>query len=105
MLKFIESLGRQLIFCVDYVSAITRLFFQTVFWVFVPPIKSERTFYQSYKIGIESLPIVSLVALFIGVIMALQTAYQMQKLSSVATCGPDSSPNASYPKRESSERT
>lgn len=32
--------------------------------------------------GVESLPIVSLLGLFIGVIMALQTAYQMQRMGS-----------------------
>lgn len=48
----------------------------------VPPYKKERIFIQSKNIGVDSLPIVSLVALFTGIILALQTAYQMQKLSS-----------------------
>jgi phospholipid/cholesterol/gamma-HCH transport system permease protein len=37
---------------------------------------------QAEKAGVESLPIVSLLALFIGIIMALQTAVQMQRLGS-----------------------
>jgi len=37
---------------------------------------------QAKKIGADSLPIVSMIALFIGIIMALQTAVQMQRLGS-----------------------
>lgn len=42
----------------------------------------ERFFEQAKKIGVQSLPIISLVSLFIGVILALQTAVQMQRLGS-----------------------
>ncbi len=77
-----RGLGERVVFWIDYVGALTKLFFQTIFWIFVPPFKRERTFDQAQKIGVDSLMIVSLVAFFIGVILALQTAYQMQKLSS-----------------------
>ncbi len=82
MIKLVQNFGRKVIFYVDYTGAVARLFFQTIFWMFVPPVKARRIFVQCKKIGVESLPIVSLVAFFIGVILALQTAYQMQKLSS-----------------------
>jgi len=51
-------------------------------WIFVPPYKKERIFEQCKKAGVDSLPIIALIAFFIGVIMALQTAYQMQRLGS-----------------------
>lgn len=82
MLKLIQTIGGRVVYYVDYVGALTRLFFKTLYWIFVPPIKQERLYQQARTIGVDSLPIVSLVALFIGVILALQTAYQMQKLSS-----------------------
>lgn len=82
MIKLIQGLGNKVVFYIDYVGAVTKLLFQTIFWVFVPPLKQERIFSQGQKIGVDSLPIVSLVSFFIGVILALQTAYQMQKLSS-----------------------
>lgn len=82
MIKIAQRLGSKVVFYIDYTGAITKLFFQTIYWMFVPPFKRERTFAQAQKIGVESLSIVSLVAFFIGVILALQTAYQMQKLSS-----------------------
>ncbi|MBN1912861.1 MAG: ABC transporter permease [Candidatus Omnitrophica bacterium] len=48
----------------------------------MPPFRKDRILRQAKKAGVESLPIVSLIAFFIGVIMALQTAYQMQRLGS-----------------------
>jgi phospholipid/cholesterol/gamma-HCH transport system permease protein len=48
----------------------------------VRPMKRYRILEQARLSGINSFPIVSVVALFTGMILALQMAYQMQKLSS-----------------------
>lgn len=77
-----EVFGRKTMVVFDYTGGIFKLLFQTFFYIFRPPIKSERTFVQMKKIGVDSLLIVSIVAVFTGIILALQTAYQMQKLSS-----------------------
>ena len=82
MIKLIRKIGERVVFYVDYAGSITKLFLKSLYWSFIPPLKSQRILSQAKIIGIESLPIVSLVAFFIGVILALQTAYQMQKLSS-----------------------
>ena len=76
------NLGKKIINMFDYIGGISSLCVETIFWIFVPPIKRERTFEQAKRIGIDSLLIVSLVALFTGMILALQTAYLMRKLSS-----------------------
>lgn len=81
-MRSIQSLGAKVVFILSYAGSLTKLFFQTMFWMFVPPLKRERILDQAKAIGLDSLPIVSLVSFFIGVILALQTAYQMQKLSS-----------------------
>ncbi|MFH1655474.1 MAG: ABC transporter permease [Candidatus Omnitrophota bacterium] len=67
---------------IRYVGDLTILFLRTILWMTTPPFKNERTFQQAKRVGIDSFLIVSLVALFTGMILALQTAYQMQKLSS-----------------------
>ncbi len=82
MIKLVKKVGGAVINYIDYAGMLTRLFFRTLYWIFVPPLKWERIYQQAKAIGVDSLPIVSLVALFIGIILALQTAYQMQKLSS-----------------------
>jgi len=56
--------------------------FQSFYMIFIPPYKTERIYEQAKKTGVDSFPIVTLVALFIGIILALQTAVQMQRLGS-----------------------
>ncbi len=65
----------------EYLGGLAVLFSQTVLWTFVPPYRPDKTLHQIVRIGINSLGIASLVALFTGMIMAIQTAYQMQKVS------------------------
>jgi len=58
------------------------LAFKTIYFSFIPPYKKGRIFEQAKKAGLDSLPLVSLIALFIGFIFALQTAYFMQRIGS-----------------------
>lgn len=74
--------GRNALSFLYFVGGLSNLASRVFYWMFIPPIKRERIFEQAKKSGLDSLPIVSLVSLFIGVIMALQTAYQMQRLGS-----------------------
>lgn len=66
---------------VRYLGEIAVLLGQTVCLIFVPPLKWERVFIQAKRIGPGSFFISALVAFFIGMIMALQMAYQMTELS------------------------
>jgi len=58
------------------------LAFKTIYFSFIPPYKKGRIFEQAKKAGLDSLPLVSLIALFIGFIFAFQTAYFMQRIGS-----------------------
>ncbi len=80
--NFFETIGRKTLAFFELLGGLTKLILQTFHWMFTSPLKKERVFEQAKKAGMDSLPIVSLVALFIGIIMALQTAYQMQRLGS-----------------------
>jgi phospholipid/cholesterol/gamma-HCH transport system permease protein len=82
MKKFFIYLGRRVLALWYYIGGLTNLAWQNFRWVFVPPLKRDRIIEQAKKAGVESLPIVSLVSLFIGIILALQTAVQMQRLGS-----------------------
>lgn len=55
---------------------------QALYWTFIPPFKRERFFDQAKRTGYDSFFIVSLIGLFIGMIMALQSAVLMQRLGS-----------------------
>ncbi len=65
-----------------FLGGLASLVLQTLYWVFIPPLKKDRIFEQAKKAGFDSLPIISLVSLFIGFILALQTAYFMQRIGS-----------------------
>ncbi len=65
-----------------FLGGLTNLTLKTIYLSFVPPYKKERILEQANKAGVDSLPLVSLIALFIGFIFALQTAYFMQRIGS-----------------------
>lgn len=80
--NFFINLGNRLIAFMYFMGGISNLAFQTIYLTFTPPFKRDRFMEQVKKAGYDSFPIVSLVALFIGIIFALQTAYFMQRLGS-----------------------
>lgn len=74
------NIGEKCLDLVQYIGGTTMLFVKTLAWIPVPPIKRRQILAQMKKIGVDSLPIVFLTALFTGIVLALQSAYQMQKL-------------------------
>lgn len=78
---WIVTLGERFIAFVRYTGGVSVLFAKTLFWIFVPPLKRRQVLDQMVKIGIDGLPIVFLTSMFTGMVLALQAAYQMQKMS------------------------
>jgi len=64
-----------------YTGGLTVLFIRTMFWSFTPPFKFKQILHQMQKVGVDSLPIVFLTSFFTGMVLALQSAYQMQRIS------------------------
>lgn len=64
-----------------YMGGLTILFFQTVFWIFAPRARKRQVLEQMNFIGVASFSIVVLISFFTGMVLALQSAYQMQKMS------------------------
>lgn len=79
---FFIDLGRKILAFMYFIGGLANLTVQTIYLTFKPPYKYEHIIEQSKKAGYDSFPIVSVVALFIGFIFALQTAYFMQRLGS-----------------------
>lgn len=80
--RFFIFLGRRALGFFYYLGGMANLSWQCLYLLFTTPLKRSRTFVQLKKAGYDSLPIVSLVALFIGFIFALQIAYFMQRMGS-----------------------
>ena len=49
------------------------------------PLHFQRTVRQALDVGVRALPIVSLITFFIGLIMALQSAYELRKFGAINT--------------------
>ncbi len=81
MKKFLETLGKKFMTFVQYTGGATVLLGQTLFWMGLPPLRRRHVLDQMNFIGVNSLPITFLISLFTGMVLALQSAYQMQKIS------------------------
>lgn len=80
--NFFIIIGRHIISFFYFLGGLSNLAFKTISLSFVPPYRKDRIFEQAKKAGLDSLPLVSLIGLFIGFIFALQTAYFMQRIGS-----------------------
>jgi phospholipid/cholesterol/gamma-HCH transport system permease protein len=82
----LAKVKEKLIFKVEgflyFLGGLSNLAAQSLYWTFVPPYKRKRIFEQAKKAGVDSLLIVSLISFFIGVILAFQISYLMQRLGS-----------------------
>jgi len=78
--KNIESLGIKAVEFIRYIGSISMFLGEIIYWMFHPPFRVKYTIRQAERIGASSLPIISLISLFTGMVLALQSAYQMQKM-------------------------
>ena len=64
-----------------YAGSLALLFAQTLGGLFTRQLRWHSLAYEIWKIGVKSWFIVSVSSLFIGMVLAFQSAYQMQKLA------------------------
>jgi phospholipid/cholesterol/gamma-HCH transport system permease protein len=81
-MRFFIFLGKKTLEFLFFLGGLCTLTGRTFYWSFVPPFKKERIFEQAKRAGLDSLLLVSIIGLFMGMIFAFQTAYLMQKLGS-----------------------
>lgn len=84
MTGVLAFLGRNTLDFIRYVSGLYELSRKAAYWTFVAPFKGlnvkwRNAIHQMVMAGVNSIPIVCLISLFIGIVMALQGAYQLQK--------------------------
>ena len=84
MTGVLAFLGRNTLGFLRYVSGLYDLSAKAAYWAFVAPFKGRyvkwgNTVHQMVLAGVDSIPIVSLISLFIGIVLGLQGAYQLAK--------------------------
>jgi len=86
-MAFTESVGSATITGLAYVGGLARITGGAAKALFVEPGRVRklltRSVHQAMAVGVEALPIVSLISFFIGLIFALQSAYQLRKLGAL----------------------
>jgi phospholipid/cholesterol/gamma-HCH transport system permease protein len=80
-------LGRIFLF-LQHLSSIAFLFSETFRWVVVQPLRGKPLRWKAIvlqmdEVGVKSIPIAFLVSFFIGIILVLQTAYQLDKFGAI----------------------
>ncbi len=81
MLDTVARAGAWIVALVEYTGGLCLLLVQAVGGCLVKPVRVKAFFYEVWKIGVQSWFIVALTSLFIGMVLAFQSAYQMQRLA------------------------
>jgi len=87
MLKVIEIIGRTVIRFAENLGRILILLFLTVRQLIFPPFEVRNIFKQMLEIGVRSLPVVVITAIFTGMVFALQTFTGFKRFGAEALVG------------------
>ena len=80
--------GRATLDSLAYLGGLARLGGRAAYFTFVAPwqgrrLRLDRAAHQAMVVGLQALPILSLITFFIGVILALQSAYELRKFGAL----------------------
>jgi len=72
---------------IAYVGGLAQLLGQALFYTFSSPLKRrlsfQRAIHQAMLVGVGAIPVISFITFFIGVIMALQGAYELRRFGAL----------------------
>lgn len=85
MKSALENIGRSTHSCLRQTSETVSLLGQSIYWLLLgpfrrKPVSSRAVFAQTVFAGVQSLAIVFFVDFFIGMVLAMQSAYQLEQL-------------------------
>ena len=83
-----QQIGEATIDRLAYVGELVRLMAGACRAVFVDPFRGRRIRYgravhQAMAVGVQAIPVVSLISFFVGLILALQAAYELRRLGAL----------------------
>jgi phospholipid/cholesterol/gamma-HCH transport system permease protein len=87
-LAFVSQVGSSVIGGLQYLGSLAELGGRAGYYTFVAPfqgkpIRFQRAVSQALEVGVRALPILSLITFFIGLILALQSAYELKKFGAI----------------------
>jgi len=87
MFRIIEIVGRTIMSFSEELGRVLILLFQTMRQLLRPPLEIRNTFRQMLEIGVRSLPVVLITAVFTGMVFALQTFTGFKRFGAEALVG------------------
>lgn len=78
MIRWLNRQKTEFLSFISSAGAIFVMFWQAIRWSSILPLRKKEIIDQMNKIGVMSCPIVSLTAIFTGMVLALQSAYSLR---------------------------
>jgi len=84
----LENIGRRTLNGLAYLGGLAQLGSRALYFGFAHPLERrpvhpERAVHQAMAVGVEALPILSLITFFVGGIIALQAAYELRQFGAM----------------------
>src|ERR1700691_954 len=88
-MELVSQIGESVTDSLAYLGSLAMLGGRAAYYSFVGPFKGKPLRLQSaasqaMEVGVRALPILSLITFFIGLILALQAAYELNKLGAIS---------------------
>jgi len=86
-MRWVAEVGAATGRTVAYAGGLAEISAKSLRLLFLSPLKRSRMFqraiHEAMAVGVGAIPIVSLISFFVGVILALQGAYELQRLGAM----------------------
>ena len=88
-MEIVSQLGSSTLDALSYLGSLASLGARAAYYTLVAPfrgkpVRLQRAISQAMETGVRALPILSLITFFIGLIMALQAAYELRRLGAIS---------------------
>src|SRR5215472_15819610 len=88
-MELAEQIGGSVTDGLAYLGAMATLGGRAAYYTFVAPprgkpLRLQQAVTQAMQVGVRALPILSLITFFIGLILALQSAYELRKFGAIS---------------------
>lgn len=88
-MELFRKVGESVLGGLAYVGSLTTLAGRAAYFTFVAPFQGkpariQRSVSQAMEAGVRALPILSLITFFIGLILALQAAYELRRFGAMS---------------------
>lgn len=88
LMPWTDTIGEATLNGLAYIGGLARLTSESARSVLIEPFRGRgvsyvRSVHQAMSVGVEAIPIVSLISFFIGAILALQSAFELRKFGAL----------------------